>query len=155
MTSPTLSPTLALQVQRTYAASRERVFRAWTVPENLKIWFGVADGYTTPIAEVDLRVGGRYRLGLKPPDSDDLLIVGGVYREVLPPEKLVFTWNWEAAPADAPDTLVTIEFHERGDSTELVLKHEYFTAAEARDQHTEGWEACLDRLTKKLNLKEV
>jgi uncharacterized protein YndB with AHSA1/START domain len=70
------------------------VFHAWTDPEQLKKWFAVADGFTTPIADVDLRIGGRYRLGMQPPGNEPVLIVGGVYREIISPEKLVFTWRW-------------------------------------------------------------
>ena len=54
----------------------------------LRQWFAVAEGYTTPIAEVDLRVGGRYRLGMQAPDNDDLMVAAGAYREVTRPERL-------------------------------------------------------------------
>ena len=108
----------------------------------------MTDGYTTPIAEVDLRVGGRYRLGMKPPDRDVVLIVGGTYREVERPARLVYTWAWEGS--DAPETLVTVEFHDRGASTEVVLIHENFTDGKVRDEHVGGWSGCLDRLARLL-----
>jgi len=155
MTSPILDPTLRLQIRRRFAASRERVFRAWTDPEALKQWFAVAEGYTTPIAEVDLRVGGRYRLGMKPPDSDQILIVGGEYREIRPPERLVFTWSWEGAPSNEPATLLTIEFREQGGATEVLLTHENFVDEAARDRHAGGWEGCLSGLTRLIENEEV
>ena len=154
MNDAALSAATTLQVTRVFAASRERVFRAWTRPDALKKWFRVAEGYTTPIAEVDLRVGGGYRLGMQPPDGDTPLIVWGVYREIRPPERLVFTWRWEG---DSPqlETLVTIEFRQRGDLTEVVLTHEGFADAPARDQHAGGWQGCLDRLDSALLRNEV
>ena len=154
MSSATLEPTLRLSLQRTYAAPRERVFWAWTEPEALKRWFRVAEGYSTPIAEVDLRVGGRYRLGMQPPGSAEVLLAGGVYREVRSPERLAFTWRWEG-DSPQPETLVTIEFRQRGDLTEVVLTHEGFVDAPARDQHAGGWQGCLDRLDSALARSEV
>ena len=151
MTKPAASPALALHVRRSFAASRERVFRAWTEPAELKQWFGADEGFIIPIAEVDLRVGGRYRLGMQPPGSDQVLIVGGVYREVQAPAKLVFTWRWEAAAAAEPDTIVTIEFHERGNATEVILTHELFVDTAQRGSHAHGWEGCFDRLSRLLS----
>ena len=150
MTKPTAVPALALRVSRTVAAGRERVFRAWTEPAQLKRWFGADEGFIIPIAEVDLRVGGRYRLGMQPPGSAQVLIVGGVYREVQAPAKLVFTWRWEAAGAAEPDTVVTIEFHERANATEVILTHEQFVDAVQRDSHALGWEGCFERLSRLL-----
>ena len=140
------NPEGTITITRTFAASRERVFRAWTDPEDLKKWWGVTDGYTTPIAEVDLRVGGRYRLGMKPPDKDVVYIVGGTNREVQRPSMLVYTWAWEGR--DATETLVTVEFRDLGASTEVTLIHEPFADSQSRDQHLAGWTGCLDRLTK-------
>ncbi len=155
MSDASLRVPTKLRVTRLFAAPRARVFRAWTRPEALKKWFRVADGFTTPIAEVDLRVGGGYRLGMQPPDSDTPLIVRGVYREIQPPERLVFTWRWEGSPEAVPETLVTLEFLERGDQTEVVLTHERFADAEARDQHAGGWEGCLDGLAQAIAREEV
>lgn len=145
-TKPNPATTLALT--RTFAAPRDRVFRAWTEPEELKKWWGAADDFTTPIAEVDLRVGGRYRLGMKPPDRDVVYIVGGTYREVRRPAKLVYTWSWEGG--DGSETLVTVEFHDRGSSTEVTLTHEHFADDKVRDEHAKGWNGCLDRLARML-----
>ena len=94
MSNLTFDSATMLKIRRYYHASRERVFRAWTNPEQLKQWFAVAEGFTTPIADVDLKVGGRYRLGMQPPGDDGVLIAGGVYQQISPPEKLVFTWRW-------------------------------------------------------------
>ncbi|OFX30736.1 MAG: hypothetical protein A2Z07_09495 [Armatimonadetes bacterium RBG_16_67_12] len=137
-----------LSLSRTFAAPREAVFRAWTEPEALRNWWGAADGFTAPIAEVDLRVGGRYRLGMKPPDKDVVHVSTGVFHEVQRPSRLVYTWSWEGG--DGSETLVTVEFHDRGAATEVVLTHERFTDAAMRDQHAQGWNGCFDQLTKYL-----
>ena len=84
MANPTSQTTHTLTVRRTFAASRDRVFRAWTDPEELKQWWRLDESYTTPMAEMDLRVGGKYRLAMKPPQGD-ARIVGGVFREIHPP----------------------------------------------------------------------
>lgn len=137
--------TTALTLRRTFQASRERVFRAWTTPEEIKQWKGPGDR-STPLVEVDLRVGGAYRVHMRSPDGTEARLVG-VYREIDPPKKLVYTWTWETSP-DMGETLVTVEFLERGRATEVVLKHELFPADEARDLHAHGWNGSLDKLAK-------
>ncbi len=135
-----------LRIRHTFAALPAKVFEAWTQPEHLKRWWGMDDSYTTPIAEVDLRVGGRYRLAMKPPDSDDLFVVGGTFQEVTPPHRLVYTWAWENT--DEPETIVTVVFSERDGATEVVLTHGPFEAAPRKDEQVAGWEGCLTQLTK-------
>jgi uncharacterized protein YndB with AHSA1/START domain len=96
-----------------------------------------------PSAEVDLRVGGKYRIEMEAPDGAKHA-AHGTYRVIEPPSKLVYSWGWESGPET--DTLVTVEFNERGAATEVVLKHERLTTAESRDRHTQGWNGCLDKL---------
>jgi uncharacterized protein YndB with AHSA1/START domain len=141
--NPTLETTLRLT--RTFAAPREKVFRAWTEPQALKKWWG-PHGYETPSAEVDLRVGGRYRFGMRKLPDGEIFYLSGVYREVSPPERLVYTWLWERQDVDFGETLVTVEFLDRGGETEVVLTHELFPNAEERDRHNQGWNSTLDRL---------
>jgi uncharacterized protein YndB with AHSA1/START domain len=150
MTNSSLDPDIVLETRRTIRRSREKAFQAWTDPDQLRKWFAVAEGFTTPIAEVDLKVGGKYRLGMKAPGDSPLLIVGGVYQEILSPEKLVFTWQWETANPDEPETLVTVEFYEREGATEIVLKHERFKDVLQRDKHGEGWVGCFNQLERLL-----
>jgi len=133
-----------LRLQRTFAAFRERVFKAWTDPEELKRWWG-PEGYVTPSADVQLRVGGTYRLGMRKLPDGEIFYLAGTYREVRPPERLVYTWRWEAEPEHG-ETLVTVEFHDRGGSTEVVVTHELFPDQKIRDDHNRGWSGCLDRL---------
>ena len=147
MAEKTASKTYSLEVKRTFSAPREKVFRAWTEPEVLKRWFGPSDEFSTPVANVDLRVGGAFRLQMRSPEGKTHTAVG-IYREVQPPEKLVFTWSWEEN--DLPETLLTLEFRDLGEETELVLTHELFPSAHDRDEHKKGWTGCLVHLASKL-----
>lgn len=135
-----------LQLTRTFAAPREKVFRAWTDPQEVKRWFH-PPGYETPSAEIDLRVGGKYRLGMRKLPDGEVFYLSGTYREVRRPERLVYTWQWEAEP-ELGATLVTVEFHDRGGSTEIVLTHELFPTEKARQEHEQGWGGGLDNLGK-------
>ena len=148
MASPTPGTEITLNLRRIFKAERKKVFRAWTDPEELKKWWG-PEGYATPSAEVDLRVGGKFRLGMRKLPDGEIFYLSGIYREVRPPERLVYTWRWEAQPEHG-ETLVTVEFREVGDSTEVVLTHERFPTEKARDDHNRGWSGCLDRLAKLL-----
>lgn len=132
-----------MRVSRRLPASRERVFAAFTEPELLKQWWGPA-GFTLPQASVDLRVGGRYRFGMQPPQGDVIYLVG-TFREIRPPDRLVYTWAWESAPEQ--ETMVTVEFRDAEGDTEVTVMQEPFPNDEARQQHRYGWEGGLDRLT--------
>jgi len=140
------SPTPALCLTRTFAAPREKVFRAWTDPEELKKWWGPV-GYATPIAKVGLRVGGKYRLGMRKLPDGKIFHLSGTYREVRASEKLVYTWFWENEP-ELGETLVTVEFRARSSSTEVVVTHELFPNQKMRDDHYKGLNSCLNRLSR-------
>ena len=143
---PTTAADARLVMERVLPADRETVFRCWTDPKHLARWFGPTSEHSTPIADIDLRVGGRFRFGMKKGGDSEAHIVGGIYQEISPPKKLVFTWAWETSVQPPDETLVTIEFHEIGNQTRLVLIHERFPHAKMQDQHGEGWNGCLDRL---------
>ena len=146
-------PDTTLTLRRTFNAERARVYRAWTDPSALSQWFCPL-GMEVALAEVDLREGGRYRIGMRSPEGE-IYITSGVYREISPPGRLVYTWCWEQSEGEtsreAPaETLVTVEFHEHQDGTEVVLTHELFPSAESRDRHGQGWEGCLEHLEQAL-----
>jgi uncharacterized protein YndB with AHSA1/START domain len=130
-----------LEIRRLIPAPRQRVFDAWTNAKELDRWS--APGPMTARAEVDLRVGGRYRLTMRGPDGVERR-VGGVYREIDPPAKLVYTWKWEESAM--PDSVVTVEFHDRGKQTEVVLRHDGLVDPDSRARHEHGWNGCLDKL---------
>jgi uncharacterized protein YndB with AHSA1/START domain len=147
--APKPSPETTLRIQRLFTAPREKVFQAWIEPDKMSKWLGrVTPQHSTRILEADLRIGGRYRLEIRSPDGA-LHLLSGAYREVMPPEKLAFTWSWEGTP-DFGETLVTVEFHPRGTFTEVVLTHEFFPNKEACNNHTKGWHGCFDTLAKSL-----
>jgi uncharacterized protein YndB with AHSA1/START domain len=124
---------------------RPRVFDAWTSPDVLKDWYAPQPGWANEIAEVDLRPGGSFRLGMKDPASGAMHVAFGEYTEVNRPEKLAFTWAWEGQE-DRPVTLVEIDFVADGDGTEVTLTHSGFPSEESRDSHAHGWNGLLDSL---------
>jgi len=149
MASAQPKPETKLEITRTFSAPREKVFRAWTEPEAMKRWWIPRDGFSVPEAQVDLRVGGRYRVAMRNPEGE-VFHVSGEYREVAAPEGLVYTFRWELASMDVGETLVTVDFRDLGEVTEIVLRHERFPTAEARDNHVRGWTGTLDHFEKTL-----
>ncbi len=139
------SPT-SLVISRTYPASVDRVFKAWTDANQLGQWFAPTDDYTTK-ANVDLRVGHEYRIAITHKGGNVHTILG-TYRLIEPPRKLVYTWRWEGGPM--ADTLVTVDFAPEGEATKVTITHEQFTNTEDRDKHNEGWNGCLNRLQRSL-----
>lgn len=144
MAKEQLSPETTLKLRRTFQAPRERVFRAWTDPKELALWFAPTADYTTRVPELDLRVGGKYRVEMHH-KGGNVNKVGGTYREIKPPEKIVFTWRWEH-DATQTESLVTLEFFDLGAATEVMLTHVQLPGAEDRNKHEQGWIGCLARL---------
>ena len=136
---------LSLTITRTIPATAEQVFAAWTTPEALKRW-SAPGPLTNPIVEVDLRVGGRYRIDMAAPDGA-VHRVTGIYKEIEPPRRLVYTWFWETNAA-LGEMLITVEFHARGASTEIVLEHSQLQSRESAVNHEKGWVGCLAKLEK-------
>lgn len=134
----------SLRITRVVKADPERVFRAWTEPERLKAW-SCPEGGTVIAAEVDLRVGGRYRITMQSSEGGVHNAVGE-YREIEPPHRLVYTWDWEEDEYEVGETLVTAEFRALGGATEVILTHELFPNVEAKASHEQGWASCLNRL---------
>ena len=134
----------SLTLKREYAAPPEKVWRAWTDPQKLKQWWSPGPGEGVSLAELDVRVGGRYRICFGGADGN-AHECAGVYREVVEPKKLVFTWSW---PRTTPDriSLVTIQFNPKGRGTEVVFRHEQFFDETVRDNHKKGWTSLLDKL---------
>lgn len=139
---------IKLFLQRTIPATVDRVFRAWTEPDSMKDWFAPPDKETS-LAEVDLRVGGKYRIGFKGKGEEEMRVVSGVYREIRPPHYLVFTWCWEDDP-DKHETIVTVELRPQGVQTELRLTHVHFPNEDIRDHHSKGWIGCVESLINNL-----
>jgi len=137
----------SLTLKRRFNAPPAKVFAAWTDPEKIKRWMGPGE-ITTRRAETDPRAGGRYRIEMRSPNGE-AHNVGGVYREVVVNEKLVFTWAWDATPPDKPhESLVTVLFKPDGGGTLLTLTHEHFFDEESRDGHQHGWVGAFAKLEK-------
>lgn len=156
MATPQANPEYTLQVRRTFAAPRERVFQTWIEKQELEQWM-CRDESTHDVryTELDVRPGGRYAMRITTPKGE-LYILGGVFREVKPPERLVFTWAWTKTPvvsgeqSESGETLLTVEFFERGSSTEVVLTHQLSPVAGPREAYDKGWNGCFDMLAKML-----
>ncbi len=140
----TLEQTDTLRVTRRFKASPDRVFAAFSSLETMSSWFG-PPGSTFLGDSVDFRVGGSYRVRINTPDGE--FIVAGVYREITPPSKLVFSWQWQDDD-EWTNTVseITCEFAPHGNETELTLTQVGFPAAENRNRHEHGWNVCFDRL---------
>ncbi|HYN62283.1 MAG TPA: SRPBCC domain-containing protein [Rubrivivax sp.] len=135
-----------LQQTRFIRAPREKVFDAFTNEAMLRQWH-CPRGLSVPHSRCDARAGGQWQLNMLSRDGSSFA-VGGVYREVSRPERLVYTWAWQGdnSPMGGVETLVEVDFLEREGGTELRLRHSGFPAAAARDAHAAGWRSTLNRL---------
>lgn len=143
-TATPLSET-ALFLKRTFKASREQVFNAWTKPDMLKQWFAAGKDYAGSVAEVDLRVGGKFRMGMKHIVNGKENIATGTYKEVLFPERLVFTWKWEHSE-EGGEMKITISLRDVNGQTEMLFGHELLPNKKERDGHEHGWNLCFQNL---------
>jgi uncharacterized protein YndB with AHSA1/START domain len=147
-----MSQGVVLVVRRTIRATAERVFAAWTEPEHLVAWWGPRP-VTCSAVEVDLRVGGRYRIVNALPDGTSVTIAGE-FREIEAPSKLVYTWRLapgalRASIEDsgiAESSLVTVRFEQRDGATEVTVVHDQIPNVPVRESHEQGWNGCLDGL---------
>jgi uncharacterized protein YndB with AHSA1/START domain len=137
-----LKVTPSLTMKRRLNATPAEVYRAWTEAELLARWFG-PENVTAQSAEIDARVGGRYRIVLLGTDGE-LHQVSGTYREVVENERLVFDWAWISTPERV--SRVTVTFKPDGDVTILTLLHEQFFDTDAATRHTRGWTGSMDKL---------
>jgi uncharacterized protein YndB with AHSA1/START domain len=143
-TAQNLSERPSLTLTRRLRAKPEKVYAAWTEPQNLVQWFGPASAKPgTMHADLDVRVGGRYRIQFENDDGEHFE-VGGLYREVVPNERLVFSWAWHSTPER--ESLVTIQLKPEGAGTLLVFNHAQFFDETARDNHARGWNELLAKL---------
>ena len=133
----------SLTLRRHFRVSPAKVWRAWTDPQALKHWFGPEEIIDVPLAEVDLRVGGRFRVTMRAADGETH-DVSGTYLEVVPERKLVFSWAWRSTPER--ESRVTVQLEPDAGGCELVLMHEQFFDQAAREAHEHGWSGALVKL---------
>ena len=139
---PQVAEKPSLTLTRHLDVPPEKVYEAWTDPEKIVKWFG-PDAGPVKHAETDVRAGGHYAIAFDTEDGEQHH-VSGVYREVVPNRKLVFTWEWRTMPER--ESLVTILIKPDGDGSLLTLIHEQFFDEDARDRHEHGWTGCLNKL---------
>ena len=136
--------TPSLTLKRRLNAPPAKVYAAWTDAKKLVHWFGPAETIDgSVIADLNVRVGGSFRIRFRTEDGEQHE-VGGVYREVTPNERLVFSWAWHSTPER--ESLVTVALKPDGDATWLTLTHEQFFDQAARDGHERGWTGTLEKL---------
>jgi uncharacterized protein YndB with AHSA1/START domain len=133
-----------LLITRLLDAPRSLVFAAWTKPEHLVRWWGPKD-FTAPSLAMDVRPGGVWRACIRSAEGADYWM-HGTYREVAPPERLVFTFAWEDQGQPSHQMLVTVTFAEHDGKTRLTFHQAPFESVESRDFHHGGWSECFDRL---------
>ena len=132
----------SLTLKRRLKAPPEKVYEAWTQPAQMMRWWG-GNNEASRTAETDLRVGGRFRVGFKG-DNGEQHDVSGIYREVTPYSRLVFSWAWRTTPER--ESQVTIDIRPDADGSILTLTHEQFFNQKACDDHRRGWGLALDQL---------
>lgn len=134
-----------LTITRLFDAPRSLVFKVWTQPEHFSRWLGPKD-FTTIGCQMNVQVGGMYRACIRSPEGTDYWMQG-IYREIIEPERLVFTFAWEDENSQPKhETLVTVTFEEQGNKTLMTFQQAIFESIESRDSHNTGWSECFDRL---------
>ncbi len=146
--APQAAADRSLVIERTFNASPERVFAAWTEPAMLAQWWG-PEGAKLPGALMEFRAGGRYRTAMTGPDGN-AHVVSGVYREISPPRKLVFSWAWEENGKRGYETEVTVALEPLGKGTRMRFVQEVFATTEMLEGHNLGWKMGFDLLDRAL-----
>ena len=143
----------ALEIRRSFRVSREKVFAAWTQKSRLEQWMCRDSPTQFPNYTIlDVRPGGSYQIEIKVQDGA-MYVCNGVFKEVKPPERLVFTWSWVRIPPkegeslQRAESLITLELREKDLETEMIFTHEMLESARVRDDHQKGWEGCFHELT--------
>jgi uncharacterized protein YndB with AHSA1/START domain/predicted Ser/Thr protein kinase len=150
ITAVARTPESTIRLEQRVSAPAAQVFAAWLDPGTMSRWYAPTDQFKPTEAEVNPEVGGRYRVAMFPPDREEPAVVAGQYCRIDPPRSLSFTWSWISPRADTHETQVTLDFHPEGEATDLVLTHERFRDESLRNQHAQGWQGCLDRLSRKI-----
>jgi uncharacterized protein YndB with AHSA1/START domain len=140
-------PGHVVRIERTFAASAEDVFDAWTSPEVMRRWFHCAHDWATPEAEVDLHVGGKVRVVMRKPDGTEVE-AQGEYALIDRPHRLVMTWSFDDDSSN--EQLIELTFSESLGSTTVLLVNSGISTDERRDAQDWGWRGCLGELERML-----
>ena len=136
-----------VRIERTFAASAEDVFDAWTSPDVMRRWFHCAPDWDTPEAEVDLRVGGKVRVVMRRPDGTEAE-AQGVYTLIDRPHRLAMTWIFDEDPSN--EQLIELSFSGSERSTTVLMVNSGISTDRRRGAQDEGWHGCLDELERLL-----
>jgi uncharacterized protein YndB with AHSA1/START domain len=139
-----------VRIERTFRASAEEVFDAWTNEEVIRRWFRPQSGWREPSAEVDLRVGGTIRVVMRTPDGGPVG-AGGEYTLIERPHRLAFTWTFDDDPSN--QQMIELEFTERNGETTVLFVNSNISEPERRDSQYDGWSTCLDEMERVLGSK--
>ena len=140
--------TLTVRLSVTVNGSRRSVFAAMTDPEQVAEWWG-PKGFTCPEVSLDVRVGGVYRIAMRPPVGELFHLVGA-YVEVVPPSRLAYTFRWEPPDPDDRETIARLMLRDANGATDVELLQGPFVTEARRDLHQAGWADSLARLASHL-----
>jgi uncharacterized protein YndB with AHSA1/START domain len=136
-----------VRIERTFAAPAEDVFDAWTSPEVMRRWLHCDADWDTPVAELDLRVGGNIRVVMRRPDGTEVQ-AQGVFSLIDRPHRLLMTWTFDDDPSN--EQLLELCFSESEGATTVLLVNSRISTDERRDGQATGWQGCLDELDRLL-----
>ena len=134
----------SLTMDRTYKASKQLVYEAWTTRDALTEWFAPTKEMSTIVHEMELEVGGKYRIEMLEPDGTSH-VTHGEYVALKPFDQIIFTWEWESDEIEV-NSLVTIDIKEKDGLTNMVLTHDQLGSQYSVDIHNEGWTGCIAQL---------
>ncbi|MFZ0971427.1 MAG: SRPBCC domain-containing protein [Solirubrobacteraceae bacterium] len=136
-----------IRIERTFAASAEEVFDAWTSPDVMRRWFRCDSAWDTPVAEVDLQVGGKIRVVMRRPGGTEVE-AHGIFTLIDRPHRLIMTWTFDDDPSN--EQLLELSFIESKGATTVLLVNSRISTDERRKEQANGWQGCLDELDRLL-----
>ncbi len=159
--TPTKIDVRELVIERIFDAPRERVWKAWTDPEQMMRWWG-PENFTAPVCKIDFRVGGKILSCMRSPEGQDFWSTG-TYQEIVPLQKIVSTDSFAdekgnvvsaeyyGMDSDFPkELLITVTFEDMGVKTKQILKHKGFPPGRHLDDARDGWSTSFDKLARLL-----
>jgi uncharacterized protein YndB with AHSA1/START domain len=144
MDTATAVQSFSLTMNRNFKASKQSVYDAWTKEEAITSWFAPTSEMSTEVHEMEVKVGGKYRISMLEPDGK-VHTMHGEYIALNPYDQIIFTWEWES-DEEQVNSLVTIDLSEKNGTTDMVLLHEKLASQDSVDMHTEGWTGCIAQL---------
>jgi uncharacterized protein YndB with AHSA1/START domain len=136
-----------LRIERTFRARAEDVFDAWTSAEVMRRWFHVGPDWETPVAEVDVRIGGRIRIVMRKPDGSEAG-ASGRYTLIERPHRLEMTWTFDDDTTN--EQVIELSFTEADGATTVLMVNSGISTAPRRERQQHGWQGCFDELERAL-----